>query len=71
MCILRRLSLGTDFCSSALWRFFKAGALGSYDPQIIKPPEVLFGGIREALENVDEEIGGVRALGRWAFRNHL
>ena len=60
----KALFLSTYCRSSALWRFFKAGALGCYDPQIIKPPEVLLGWIREALdETIDETVGGDRALG--------
>ena len=36
---------------SAVLRFFKAGGMGSYDPQIIKPPAVLLCGMRDAVEN--------------------
>ena len=64
MYLPKALFLSTYCRSSALWRFFKAGALGCYDPQIIKPPEVLLGWIREALdETIDETVGGDRALG--------
>ena len=64
MYLPKALFLSTYCRSSALWRFFKAGALGCYDPQIIKPPEVLLGWIREALdETIDEIVGGDRALG--------
>ena len=56
-----------DFCSLAQRRFFKAGGMGSYDPQIIKPPEVLLGWIREALKNIDGKVGGWRRyrFGGW------
>ena len=56
-----------DPCSFSQRRFFKAGALGSFDPQIIKPPAVLLGGIREIVENIDGEVGGLESLGRWFF----
>ena len=57
----------TGHFSFAVWRFFKPGGLGSYDPQIIKPPAVLLGGIRETVENIDGEVGGLESLGRWVF----
>ena len=53
-----------DPCSFSQRRFFKAGGMGSYDPQIIKPPAVLLGGIRETVENIDGEVGGLESLGR-------
>ena len=43
MRIFVKICIEADRRISAVWRFFKAGALGSYDPQIIKPPAVLFG----------------------------
>ena len=58
--ILLRLILETDPRSPAVWRFFKAGALGSYDPQIIKPPAVLLFGMRGVVlssEFIDEGMG--------------
>ena len=72
MYLPKALFLSTYCRSSALWRFFKAGALGCYDPQIIKPPEVL-GRIREALDKniigrvvqsfgVDRHIGTIPRL---------
>ena len=63
MYLPKALFLSTYCRSSALWRFFKAGALGSYDPQIIKPPAVLLFGKREAVENFDEGIAGPRTFG--------
>ena len=53
----------TGHFSFAVWRFFKPGGLGSYDPQIIKPPAVLLFGKREAVENFDEGIAGPRTFG--------
>ena len=56
-----------DPCSFSQRRFFKAGGMGSYDPQIIKPPAVLLGGIRETVENIDGEVGGLESLRRWVI----